>query len=127
MVLSFSNCSSRAILHGSSSSKTSCSTYESDKVGTDVKSGGVDILLGAAVGVPVGGIFVASGATFVARGGGVANSCTFDSSVKRQAAKTSSNTNSDVITFKDISLIPPVRTPFANGLRTKANPLRGRT
>ena len=91
------------------------------------KIGGVDILLGATVGVPVGGIFVASGATFVARGGGVANSCTSDSSVKRQAAKTSSNTNSDVITFKDISLIPPVRTPFANGLRTKANPLRGRT
>jgi hypothetical protein len=110
MVLSFSNCSSRAISHGSSSSKTSCSTYESDKAGTDVKSGGggVDILLEATVGVPVGGIFVASGAIFVERGGGVADGCTSDSSVKRQAAKTSSSTNSDVFTFKDISLIPPV-------------------
>ena len=88
---------------------------------------GVDILLGATVGVPVGGIFVASGATFVARGGGVADGCTSNSSVKRQAAKTSSSTNSDVITFKDISLIPPARTPFAKCLRTKANPLRGRT
>ena len=39
MVFSFSNCSSRAILHGSSSSKISCSTYKSDKAGTDVKSG----------------------------------------------------------------------------------------
>ena len=64
-------------------------------------AGGVDILLGATVGVPVGGIFVA-------RGGGVADACTSDSSVKRQVAKTSSSTNSDVITFKDISLIPPV-------------------
>ena len=63
-------------------------------------AGGVDILLGA-TGVPVGGIFVA-------RGGGVADACTSDSSVKRQVAKTSSSTNSDVITFKDISLIPPV-------------------
>ena len=71
-------------------------------------AGGVDILLGATVGVPVGGIFVASGATFVARGGGVADGCTSDSSVKRQVAKTSSSTNSDVFTFKDISLIPPV-------------------
>ena len=71
-------------------------------------AGGVDILLGATVGVPVGGIFVASGAIFVERGGGVADGCTSDSSVKRQAAKTSNSTNSDVITFKDISLIPPV-------------------
>ncbi len=68
----------------------------------------MNILLGATVGVPVGGIFVASGATFVALGGGVADDCTSDSSVKRQVAKTSSSTNSDVITFKDISLIPPI-------------------
>ncbi len=68
----------------------------------------MNILLGTTVGVPVGGIFVASGATFVALGGGVADDCTSDSSVKRQVAKTSSSTNSDVITFKDISLIPPV-------------------
>ena len=82
-----------------------------------VGGGGVDILLGATVGIPVsgffvgprvGGIFVASGATFVAREGGVADGCTSDSSVKRQVAKTSNSTNSDVITFIDISLIPPV-------------------
>ena len=118
MVLSFSNCSSRAILHGSSTSTTSCSTCESDKAADDVNSRvGVDILLGATVGVPVikffvgpgvDGIYIVSGATFVARGGGVADGCTSNSSVKRQAAKTISITNSYVIHFKDINLIPPV-------------------